>query len=163
MVDLIPFLRAICPIVRRSVLLSGVIERSKDTVISTIRSCASLTVCRPNIPVNDCISVVFRTVTVIQIQYHLTENGPYKSLRQRLPAVIQNGGMGEGRDVRYVYKYEIHPKGAGLLLLTKPLQHGPKVAARTTFLWKAKGFVDESHCKQRCSDALATIRYWLHV
>lgn len=36
MVDLIPFLRAISPIVRRSVLLSGVIERSKDTVISTL-------------------------------------------------------------------------------------------------------------------------------
>ena len=36
MVDLIPFLRAISPIVRRSILLSGVIERSKDTVISTL-------------------------------------------------------------------------------------------------------------------------------
>jgi hypothetical protein len=33
MVDLIPFLRAI---VRRSILLSGVIERTKDTVISTL-------------------------------------------------------------------------------------------------------------------------------
>jgi hypothetical protein len=38
MVAQIPFLRAICPIVRRSVLLSGVIERSKDTIISTIPS-----------------------------------------------------------------------------------------------------------------------------
>ena len=61
--------------------------------------CACLTVFRPDVAVYDSISAVFSAMTVIQSQYHLTEYGPYESLWQRLPAMIQIGGVGGSRDI----------------------------------------------------------------